>query len=156
MRARTSLLFALLLACAGSTLAAQQASYDLIIRNGRVMDGSGNPWFAADIGIRGDRIVSMGRLNGAHAARVIDATGRYVVPGFIDIHSHADDNTGGVARYLRSEDARRRAALWRGCSGCWWCCLRPCGSRSFSPPWPRASRCRGRRSSRWIWPLPSR
>lgn len=111
MRARTSLLLALLVACTASSAMAQQAGrYDVVIRNGRVMDGSGNPWVAADIGIRGDRIVSIGRLDGAQAARVIDAAGRYVVPGFIDIHSHADDNTGGVQRYLRSEDARRRAA----------------------------------------------
>lgn len=85
-------------------------TFDILIRNGRVMDGSGNPWFRADVGIRGDRIVAVGRLDGASAARVIDATGRIVAPGFIDIHSHADDNTGSTRNSLRSEDAQRRAA----------------------------------------------
>jgi N-acyl-D-amino-acid deacylase len=69
------------------------ARYDLIIRNGRVLDGTGNPWFPADIGIREGRIVTVGALAGAAASRVIDASGKYVVPGFIDIHSHADDGS---------------------------------------------------------------
>lgn len=85
--------------------------YDVLIANGRVLDGSGNPWFRADIGIRGDRIVAVGSLAGATADRVIDATGRIVAPGFIDIHSHADDNTSSDERgTLRDPDARRRAA----------------------------------------------
>jgi N-acyl-D-amino-acid deacylase len=110
MRARVSLLLPALLACTASALSAQAADrYDLIIRGGRVMDGSGNPWFAADIGIRGDRIAMIGRLDDATATRVLEAAGRYVVPGFIDIHSHADD-AGGGNRSLRSADAQRRAA----------------------------------------------
>jgi N-acyl-D-aspartate/D-glutamate deacylase len=69
--------------------AAQQPAYDLVIQGGRVFDGSGNPWFAADIAIRGDRIAAIGNLSGARATRVIDATGLYVAPGFVDAHSHA-------------------------------------------------------------------
>ncbi|MBI3982176.1 MAG: amidohydrolase family protein [Gemmatimonadetes bacterium] len=69
--------------------AVAQTSYDLIIRNGRVLDGTGNPWFTADIAVRGDRIAAVGNLSGARAARVIDATGLYVAPGFIDVHSHS-------------------------------------------------------------------
>jgi N-acyl-D-amino-acid deacylase len=69
------------------------ARYDLIIRNGRVLDGTGNPWFPADVGVREGRIVTVGALAGAAASRVIDASGKYVVPGFIDIHSHADDGS---------------------------------------------------------------
>lgn len=53
------------------------------------MDGSGNPWFHADIGIRGDRIVLVGDLAGAQAKTTIDAGDRFVTPGFIDVHSHA-------------------------------------------------------------------
>ncbi|HSJ23032.1 MAG TPA: amidohydrolase family protein, partial [Longimicrobiales bacterium] len=102
------LVVALLIAAVGDT-AAQQQPYDLVIRNGRVMDGTGNPWFAADVGIRDGRIVTVGRLGDVVANRTIDAAGRYVVPGFIDIHSHADD-TGNPDRYIRSEDARRRSA----------------------------------------------
>jgi dihydroorotase/N-acyl-D-amino-acid deacylase len=65
--------------------------YDILIRNGRVIDGSGNPWFYADVGIVGDRIARVGRISaGASAKKVIDASGLYVVPGFIDMHSHSD------------------------------------------------------------------
>jgi N-acyl-D-amino-acid deacylase len=74
---------------AGGTPARDRQTYDVVIRGGRVLDGSGNPWFAGDVGIRGDRIVAVGDLGGATAGRVIDATGLYVAPGFIDVHSHA-------------------------------------------------------------------
>jgi len=66
-----------------------QAPVDLLIRNGRVLDGNGNPWVRADIAIRGDRIVAMGALGAVRATTVIDARDRYVAPGFIDVHSHA-------------------------------------------------------------------
>ncbi|MCC6731268.1 MAG: D-aminoacylase [Chthonomonadales bacterium] len=64
--------------------------YDLIIRNGCVIDGSGTPAFTADVGIRGDRIAAIGDLALAEASREIDADDRRVVPGFIDIHTHSD------------------------------------------------------------------
>jgi N-acyl-D-aspartate/D-glutamate deacylase len=70
-----------------------QASFDILIINARVMDGSGNPWLRADVGIRGDRIAAVGRLAGASAPVVIDAKDRLVTPGFIDAHSHA---SGGL------------------------------------------------------------
>jgi N-acyl-D-amino-acid deacylase len=76
--------------------AAQQ--YDLIIRNGRVLDGSGNPWYRADVAVAGERIVAVGDLAGHGARRVVDASGLYVAPGFIDVHSHA--GTGLVRREL--------------------------------------------------------
>lgn len=60
-----------------------------LIRNGRVMDGSGNSWVYADVLIHDDRIEAVGRLGDVQADRVIDATGLYVTPGFIDTHSHA-------------------------------------------------------------------
>jgi N-acyl-D-aspartate/D-glutamate deacylase len=69
--------------------AAPQASFDVLIRGGRVLDGSGNPWHSADLGIRGDRIAALGHLAAAGAETVIDATGLVVAPGFIDAHSHA-------------------------------------------------------------------
>ena len=53
------------------------------------MDGSGNPWIRADLGISGDRIAAVGRLDGATASQVIDARDMIVAPGFIDVHSHA-------------------------------------------------------------------
>ena len=64
--------------------------YDVLVRNARVLDGTGNDWFRADIAISGDRIERIGRLPDAVARRTIDATGMYVAPGFIDLHSHAD------------------------------------------------------------------
>jgi N-acyl-D-amino-acid deacylase len=65
--------------------------FDVLIRNGRVVDGTGNPWFPADIGIRDGTIVAIGRVpDDAPAEKVIDATGKIVSPGFIDIHSHSD------------------------------------------------------------------
>jgi N-acyl-D-aspartate/D-glutamate deacylase len=89
--------FVLLIAMlAAVPLAAQD--YDLLITNGRLLDGSGNPWYYADVGVRGDRIVAVGRLEGATARRVIDATGLYVAPGFIDVHTHA--GTGLVRENL--------------------------------------------------------
>ena len=84
-------------------------SYDVLIRGGRVLDGTGNPWFRADVAIREGRIAAVEILAGSRADREIDATGLVLVPGFIDIHSHADDSRNGTTG-LRSEDARRRAA----------------------------------------------
>lgn len=84
-------------------------SFDLLITNARVFDGTGNPPFPADVGVRNGRIVAVGRLGGARAVRVIDATGKFVSPGFIDIHSHADD--GARARGgFRDENPQVRAA----------------------------------------------
>ena len=61
---------------------------ELVIRNGKVLNGSGNPWFYADIGVTGDKIVAIGK--GVEGESVIDAEGLMVSPGFIDIHSHSD------------------------------------------------------------------
>ena len=65
------------------------ASFDVLIRGGRVLDGSGSPWVYADLGIVGDRIEAMGKLSDATAKQVIDARGLHVAPGFIDGHAHA-------------------------------------------------------------------
>ncbi len=63
--------------------------FDLVIADGRVVDGTGAPWFVADVGIRGDRIAAIGRLRGITAKVVIDAAGLVVAPGFVDPHVHA-------------------------------------------------------------------
>lgn len=59
--------------------------YDLIIRNGRIMNGSGNPWFYGDVAVMNDRIASIGKLDGARAKQTIDVAGKVVAPGFIDM-----------------------------------------------------------------------
>lgn len=64
--------------------------FDVLIRNGRVVDGSGLPWFLADVGITGDRITAVGRLGQAAAKQTLDATGKVVCPGFVDAHVHGD------------------------------------------------------------------
>lgn len=74
---------------ATSTPASTPEHFDVLIRGGRLLDGTGNPWILADVGIRGDRVAAIGRLAGATATTVLSAEGRYVAPGFIDTHSHA-------------------------------------------------------------------
>jgi N-acyl-D-amino-acid deacylase len=64
--------------------------FDVVVRNGKVVDGTGNPWFYGDIGIAGNRIAAIQPRLEAEAAIEIDATNMYVSPGFVDIHSHSD------------------------------------------------------------------
>src|SRR5262245_4023741 len=72
-------------------LEGEQTEFDLLIRNVRIVDGTGNPSFINDVGLRDGKIAAIGSLAGARAARVIDANGLAVAPGFIDIHNHSDD-----------------------------------------------------------------
>ena len=65
--------------------AAAAKQFDIIIKNGHILDGTGNPWYAADIGIHGDKIVAIGQLDADAGSKVIDAAGRVVSPGFIDM-----------------------------------------------------------------------
>jgi N-acyl-D-aspartate/D-glutamate deacylase len=87
-------LLAALLACGALTggllLRAQTSSYDVLIRGGRVVDGTGNPWFAGDVAIKNGRVAAVGLLPNATASRIVDASGRVVAPGFIDLHTHSD------------------------------------------------------------------
>ncbi len=65
--------------------------YDLVITNARVVDGAGNPWFRADVAVKGGKIARVGRVAAGEGRRAIDARGRIVAPGFIDVHAHTED-----------------------------------------------------------------
>ena len=71
-------------------VAFQPPAYDVVVRGGRVLDGSGNPYVYADVAIKGDTIAAVGDLRDANAARTIDARGHYVTPGFIALHEHIE------------------------------------------------------------------
>jgi dihydroorotase/N-acyl-D-amino-acid deacylase len=81
---------------AGSLVAlgAQAPGYDLLLKNARVVDGTGSPWFRADIGVRGDAIATIARQIDAPSVRTIDAANLVVAPGFVDIHVHAFGGAG--------------------------------------------------------------
>jgi len=90
---KTRLLGALALATLAAALpCSAQSSYDLLLRGGRVVDGTGAPWFAADVAVRDGRIAAVGRLDGARAKRVVDATGLVIAPGFIDLLGQSEYN----------------------------------------------------------------
>ncbi len=93
-----------------SSLSAQ--TYDVLIKGGRVLDGAGNPWVAADIAITGERIARIGRFPGT-AAKVIDAKGLYVAPGFIDMM----DQSGFVLRTDGKVQSKIRQGVTTGIAG---------------------------------------
>ena len=91
---------ALVVAGAVAAFAAQaRPDFDLIVRGGTVVDGSGRPGVRADVGVRDGRVAAIGELGGRAARETIDASGLVVAPGFIDVHTHADD----VAETPRAE-----------------------------------------------------
>ncbi len=89
MHTRFLTLSLIIVALTSSCSESQPVDYDLVIRGGTVFDGSGTPGVVGDIGIRGDRIVAIGDIDG-RGTRTIDASGLYVTPGFIDMHSHSE------------------------------------------------------------------
>ena len=82
----------LLLVASLVALRAQPPDFDLLIANGRIVDGSGAPWFYGDVGIKGDRIAAVGQLNDATATTRVNATGLVVAPGFIDMLGQSEFN----------------------------------------------------------------
>jgi len=83
-------MFSLLAGSAGPTFG-QQATYDLVIGNARIIDGAGNPWFRGSIAIKDGRIAKIGRIEKLEAKHYIDAKNQIVAPGFIDVHAHTED-----------------------------------------------------------------
>jgi len=96
----------ILLTLASVCRAGAAEPYDLVIRNGKLVDGTGNPWFYADIAVRGDRIAAIGAVDDSEAKRTIDARGLVVAPGFIDMHSHSD--------FLLLEDGDAQSKIRQG------------------------------------------
>ncbi|APV49468.1 N-acyl-D-amino-acid deacylase [Betaproteobacteria bacterium GR16-43] len=77
------------LALACTSALAADPPYDLLIKNGRIVDGTGSPWYRADLAVRGDTIVKIAPTIDSPAVRTVDAKGAAVAPGFIDVHTHA-------------------------------------------------------------------
>jgi N-acyl-D-aspartate/D-glutamate deacylase len=86
---------------------AKAQPYDLLIAGGRILDGSGNAWFDADVAVRNGAVAAIGRIGGGQARRVIDARGRYVMPGFVDM-------MGGSTEPLRTSRASAESKLRQG------------------------------------------
>src|SRR5262245_41510320 len=107
-----SLKYALLMFVAFATLSLSAGPpgkgdrYDLLIRNGKLVDGTGNPWYHGDLAIRGDKIAAVGRVPAGQARREIDARGLVIAPGFIDMHSHSD--------FLLLEDGNAQSKIRQG------------------------------------------
>lgn len=95
-----------LLGWVASELAPAAEPYDLLIRQGKIVDGTGNPWFVGDVAVRGDRIVAVARRVEGEAKRTIDASNLVIAPGFIDIHSHSD--------FLILEDGHAQSKIRQG------------------------------------------
>ena len=82
------------------------AVFNIVIRNGWVADGTGNPAFPADVAVQGDRIAAVGRLpQSVESGRTIDATGMIVFPGGVDIHTHVAGAALNFARAMTPENA---------------------------------------------------
>jgi N-acyl-D-aspartate/D-glutamate deacylase len=124
---------------AGPGHAADEPAYDLVLRNGKIIDGSGNPWFYGDLASRGDRIVAVGRIPPGPAKREIDVRGLIIAPGFIDMHSHSD--------YVLLEDGRAQSKVRQGVT------LEVLGEGNSAGPYqgklpPRTARVNGK-TAKW-------
>jgi N-acyl-D-amino-acid deacylase len=95
-----------------------EAGYDLVIANGKVVDGSGNPWFYGDLAIKNGHIAKVGKIDPKVGKHVIDAKGMVVTPGFIDLHTHsdmtvlADGNAESKVRQGVTLDVSARVRRW--------------------------------------------
>jgi dihydroorotase/N-acyl-D-amino-acid deacylase len=87
---------------------AQPSPFDVVIKGGRIVDGTGAPWFIADVAVKGDMIVALAPRIEPGGARVIDAKGLIVAPGFIDVHSHSEFADQGLAAVPTAENNVRQ------------------------------------------------
>ncbi|MDB5153581.1 MAG: D-aminoacylase [Mucilaginibacter sp.] len=81
---------ALIILCFLPVLLLAQQHFDIILKNGKIIDGTGNPWFYGDVGIAKNKITGIGDLSKSKADKTIDATGLIIAPGFIDVHTHIE------------------------------------------------------------------
>ena len=120
MKTRSRTFFAIFISCLlvlnllTVPMAAQSGEplYDVVIRNGRVLDGAGNPWILADVAIKDGRFVHIGKIDGK-GKREIDATGRYVSPGWIDML----DQSGGVLSRNGLAESKLQMGVTTGIAG---------------------------------------
>lgn len=107
MKVRSALILSLLLFMQMPLSTYQAAAlqnnnkYDLIITGGRIVDGTGNPWFTGDVAIKDGKIVDIGQLDSNKANRLINANGKIVAPGFIDVHAHIEGDPTEAENYLQ-------------------------------------------------------
>ena len=109
------------------------ATYDLILRNGTLVDGSGGPRRAADVAVKGDRIAAIGAPGSLRGDNEIDAAGRIVAPGFIDVHTH--DDTALIGNPCMAMKASKASRRW-------------CAAIAASAPRPISARGRFRTTCR--------
>ena len=95
--------------------APQPTKVDIILRGGTVIDGSGQPGRRADVAIKGARIVALGDLSNTKAKQIINASGKIICPGFIDLHSHADR---GILAHRDAENYIRQGVTTLVCGNC--------------------------------------
>lgn len=107
MRCKTATFLGIALGLASQlAVHADDAGYDLVFRGGKIVDGTGNPWYRGDLAIRGNKIAALGKIPAGPAKRTIDAANLVIAPGFIDIHSHSD--------YLLLEDGAAQSKIRQG------------------------------------------
>src|SRR5215510_12445784 len=106
-RRKRAAVFVFVTAAAVCRAVAQTTNFDVVIQGAHIVDGTGNPWFAADIAIKGDTIAAIAPHIASSGAQVINASGLVIAPGFIDVHSHSEKAQGLAASPLAENNVRQ-------------------------------------------------